>query len=229
MGAPGLDSETGESKTLRPSQTPGAPSMESAAGGQHGWDTTSPSTGRVPQVSQRPGKETPEAWAGSILDIGTGSGAIAIALAHHLPQAHVTAIDLSADALRIAEENAIRNHVAVRFLHGDLLAPVAGEQFHLIVSNPPYVAATDRDTLAVEVREHEPHLALFAEADGLSIYRRLIPAAFAALVPRGYLVLEIGYSQSAEVQALLASAGFQNIHVTPDLQGIPRVLSAHRP
>ena len=208
---------------------PGAPSMESATSGRHGWETTSSSTGRVPQVSQRPGKEAPATWSGSILDVGTGSGAIAVALAHHLPHAHITASDLSTDALRIAEENAARNHVAVRFLHGDLLMPVAGEQFDLIVSNPPYVPAADHDTLAVEVREHEPHLALFADADGLSVYRRLIPAAFAALVPGGFIALEIGYSQSADVQALLASAGFLHMHVTPDLQGIPRVVSAQRP
>ncbi len=215
-GAPGLASETWESN--EPSS---APSMESATSGRHGWESNeprpAPPTSAVPAAFVR------------ILDVGTGSGAIAIALAHHLPHARVTAIDLSADALRIAEENAKRNSVTVRFLQGDLLAPVAGQQFDIIVSNPPYVPATDRDTLSVEVREHEPHLALFADADGLSVYRRLIPAAFAALVPGGFLLLEIGYGQSAAVQSLLASAGFQHIHVTPDLQGIPRVVAALHP
>ncbi len=183
----------------------------------------------APEPALSLSKGLAETWEGSILDVGTGSGAIAVTLAHHLPYARITAIDASAPALAIAEENAQRNSVTVRFLHGDLLAPVIGEQFHIIVSNPPYVSSADRDTLAVEVREHEPHLALFAGDDGLAIYRRLIPAAFRSLAPGGFLVLEIGCGQSAAVQAILASAGFQHIHVTPDLQGIPRVVTAQRP
>jgi release factor glutamine methyltransferase len=130
-----------------------------------------------------------------IVDIGTGSGAIAVALAGKLPYAAITAIDLSADALAIAQENAERNGVRLRFLKGDLLSPASGEPFDIIVSNPPYVPAVDRDSLAVEVREHEPALALFAGDDGLEIYRRLIPAAFSALVSGGFLALEIGYGQ----------------------------------
>jgi release factor glutamine methyltransferase len=165
-----------------------------------------------------------------ILDIGTGSGCIAVALARHLTDARVTASDISAAALEVAEFNAVQNDVAdrIRFLHGDLLAPVAGEQFDLIVSNPPYVPIADRPTLSVEVRDHEPALALFAGPDGLDIYRRLIPAAQAALVPGGHLLLEIGYGQSAAVTALLSAAGFQSIQAHPDLQGIPRVLCATR-
>ena len=170
-----------------------------------------------------------EPWEGSILDIGTGSGAIAIALAHHLPQARVTAIDLSTSALALAQENAKHNGVFVRFLQGDLLAPVAGETFDLIVSNPPYVADTDLATLDPEVRDFEPHAALFAGPDGLAVYRRLIPAAFAALTPGGWLVLEIGYGQSESVPALCAAAGFHRIATTPDLQGIPRVVAAAHP
>jgi len=115
-----------------------------------------------------------------IVDVGTGSGAIAVTLAHELPRATVTAIDLSAPALAIAQENARRNEVDVRFLRGDLLAPVAEAGFDIVVSNPPYVASGDRTTLAVEVREYEPALALFAGDDGLDVYRRLIPAAFRA-------------------------------------------------
>lgn len=163
-----------------------------------------------------------------ILDIGTGSGAIAIALGHHLPQAHITAIDLSDPALKLARENATRNSVALRFLQGDLLAPIAAEVFDIIVSNPPYVPAADRDTLSVEVRDHEPSLALFAGVDGLAIYRRLIPAAFAALAPGGWLALEIGFGQADSVHTLLRAAGFANAQSTPDLQGIPRVVSARR-
>jgi release factor glutamine methyltransferase len=163
-----------------------------------------------------------------ILDIGTGSGAIAIALAQQLPDASITATDISELALSIAQNNAERIGVSVRFLHGDLLTPVAGETFEIIVSNPPYVSATDRDSLAVEVREHEPHVALFAEGDGLEIYRRLIPQAFDALVPAGFIALEIGYGQQAAIQTLLANAGFSSIELTPDLQGIPRVAVAQR-
>jgi release factor glutamine methyltransferase len=164
-----------------------------------------------------------------IVDIGTGSGAIAVTLAHHLPHAAITAIDLSNSALAIAQENAQRNGVAIRFLQGDLLAPVAQEKFDIIVSNPPYVRTTDRDSLSVEVRDHEPALALFAGADGLDIYRRLIPDAFARLVPGGFIALEIGYNQSESIHALLVVSGFQSIEFVPDLQSIPRVAVAQRP
>jgi release factor glutamine methyltransferase len=165
-----------------------------------------------------------------IVDVGTGSGCIAIALAHHLPDAKITAIDLSSEALIRASENAALNHLSprIRLLEGDLLAPVAGEHFEIIVSNPPYVPTADRDTLSVEVREYEPAQALFAGEDGLEVYRRLIPAAFDALVPGGYLLLEIGYGQSPAITQLLTSSGFQQIEFVPDLQGIPRVACAQR-
>ncbi len=166
-----------------------------------------------------------------IVDVGTGSGAIAVALAHVLPTAKITAIDLSEAALQVGRENAARNGAIerIRFLNGDLLAPVVGEQFDFVVSNPPYVPTADQDTLAVEVRDFEPGLALFAGVDGLDIYRQLIPASFAVLVPGGFVALEIGYGQSDAVRALLAQAGFTDIVFTPDLQGIPRVACARRP
>jgi release factor glutamine methyltransferase len=166
-----------------------------------------------------------------ILDIGTGSGAIAVALAHHLPAAHIAATDLSASALDLARKNAERNAVAdrIRFLEGDLLSPVAGESFDLIVSNPPYVPSTDRNTLSVEVRDHEPALALFAGADGLDIYSRLIPSAFSALTHGGFLLLEIGYGQADAIRALLNESGFSSIEFVPDLQSIPRVAVGVRP
>jgi len=166
-----------------------------------------------------------------IVDLGTGSGAIAVALAHALPDAKITAIDLSPEALKIACDNAERNGVGarIRFLQGDLLAPVAAEQFDLIVSNPPYVPSTDRESLAIEVRQHEPHLALFAGADGLDVYRHLIPSAARALIRGGSLALEIGYGQVDSVRRLLAGAGFSNIEFRPDLQGIPRVACAELP
>lgn len=166
-----------------------------------------------------------------IVDIGTGSGAIAVTLAAQLPQARVAAIDLSPEALAVAQENAALNGVAgrIRFFAGDLLAPVASERFDLIASNPPYIPEQDRATLAVEVRAHEPELALFAGNDGLAVYRRLIPAAFAALAPGGWLLLEIGYGQSESIAALLTAAEFSAVGFTADLQGIPRVAAAQRP
>lgn len=163
-----------------------------------------------------------------IVDVGTGSGAIAIAIAHTLPHAKVTAIDLAPAAVQIARENALRNNVSVRFIEGDLLAPVLHERVDLVVSNPPYVPQTDAPSLSVEVREYEPHLALFADKDGLGVYRKLIPQAARVLNPGGSLALEIGYGQSEAVSELLRASGFQGIELTPDLQGIPRVVSASR-
>jgi release factor glutamine methyltransferase len=164
-----------------------------------------------------------------IVDVGTGSGAIAVALAHNLPHAQIIAVDLSAAALAIARENAKRNGVALRFLEGNLLAPVAEERFEFIVSNPPYVPTADHASLSVEVREYEPALALFAGENGLEVYHRLIPAAFDALIPGGYVALEIGYGQSPAITELLARSGFEQIEFVPDLQGIPRVACARRP
>lgn len=165
-----------------------------------------------------------------LLDIGTGSGAIAVALSAHLRDASITATDISTAALAVAQRNARRNGAAdrIRFLAGDLLAPVADECFEMVVSNPPYVAETDRETLAIEVRDFEPTTALFAGKDGLAVYRRLIPAAFAALVSGGFLLLEIGQGQQDAVGALLESAGFVGIEFTTDLQGIPRVAAGRR-
>jgi len=169
-------------------------------------------------------------WPPRVLDVGTGSGCIAISIAHDWGEAEITAIDASSSALEVARSNAEKLGFAqcIRFLQGDLLSPVAGESFDLIVSNPPYVPSTDRASLAVEVRDHEPVLALFAGDDGLEIYRRLIPQAFNALVPGGFIALEIGYGQQPSIHDLLAAAGFNNIEFTPDLQGIPRVVVAKR-
>ncbi|HEX4286251.1 MAG TPA: peptide chain release factor N(5)-glutamine methyltransferase [Terracidiphilus sp.] len=165
-----------------------------------------------------------------ISDIGTGSGAIAVTVARLAPSATITAIDVSAVALAVAHDNAQRNQVGdrIRFLNGDLLVPVAGEQFDVIVSNPPYVPVSDRDSLSVEVRDFEPAVALFAGVDGLEVYRRLIPAAFAALAGGGHLALEIGHGQSDALGKLLKKASFNGIEFTPDLQGILRVVTAQK-
>ena len=165
-----------------------------------------------------------------LVDVGTGSGAIAIALAHESPGAKVTATDVSDAALRVARRNAERTEVAerIRFLEGDLLKPVAAEQFEFVVSNPPYVATDDRASLALEVRDHEPDVALFAGSNGLDIYRRLVPAAYRVLVAGGFAVFEIGYGQAEAVAELFSAAGFVDIEFAKDLQGVDRVITARR-
>lgn len=165
-----------------------------------------------------------------IADIGTGSGIIAVALAHALPNAKIYAVDLSPEALHIARKNAERNGVAerIRYHEGDLLEPLADERFHLIASNPPYIPSVDHDSLAVEVREHEPHVALFAGGDGLAVYRRLIPEAGEHLHPGGWLVMEIGFGQQADITGLLEMHGYSHIRFVTDYEGIPRVAVAQR-
>ncbi|HEY8997685.1 MAG TPA: peptide chain release factor N(5)-glutamine methyltransferase, partial [Edaphobacter sp.] len=146
-----------------------------------------------------------------IADVGTGSGAIAIALATHLPLASITALDLSTAALAVAQANARTYNLCerIRFLRSDLLDGLAAQErgggFDAIVSNPPYVPTGDHETLHPQVREHEPATALYAGEDGLSVYRRLIPQAAAALRPGGLLAMEFGYGQSEALGQLLAS------------------------
>ncbi|HEY2860470.1 MAG TPA: peptide chain release factor N(5)-glutamine methyltransferase [Terracidiphilus sp.] len=166
-----------------------------------------------------------------IVDVGTGSGAIAVALAHRLPQAQMAATDISAEALAVAKGNAETNLVAerIRFVQGDLLAPITGEQFDVVASNPPYVSSEDRDTLSVEVRDYEPETALFAGRDGIEIYRRLIPQAADALAAGGHVVMEIGFGQQESIRQLLVDCGYIGVEFVPDLQGIPRVAVARRP
>jgi release factor glutamine methyltransferase len=165
-----------------------------------------------------------------IIDVGTGSGAIAVSLAKNLPIARIHATEISEAAMRVAQANAARNGITDRvvFHQGDLLEPVAGELFEIVVSNPPYVPEGDRESLSVEVRDYEPVLALFAGSDGLEVYRRLIPAAFTALMPGGFVALEIGFGQQAAVDALLSDAGFRDVEFTKDLQGIARVAVGRR-
>lgn len=162
-----------------------------------------------------------------VLDVGTGSGAIAIAIAAHRPHAAVTGVDISPAALAIARENATTHHLAdrIRFVESDLLSARSGELFDLIVSNPPYVAASEQ--MEAQVRDFEPHTALFAGASGLDIYRRLIPQARNALVPGGSLLMEIGHGQQPALTELLT--GWHCLDFLPDLQGIPRVVIAQKP
>jgi release factor glutamine methyltransferase len=165
-----------------------------------------------------------------IVDVGTGSGAIAVALAHALPGSFVTAVDLSPEALELAGENARLNRLdaRIRFLESDLLASLPDEEpFDVIVSNPPYVASGDAATLHPQVRDHEPPLALFAGATGMDVYQRLIPQAFELLKPNGLLALEIGQGQQEAIAALLTQ--WVAVEFLPDLQQIPRVALARRP
>ena len=162
-----------------------------------------------------------------VLDVGTGSGAIAVTLAHLLPAIRMTATDISADALTVARQNADRHFVSDRitFLLCDLL-PVHAGNFDLICSNPPYIP--DAEVLEPQVDAFEPHTALFAGPDGLDIYRRLIPLAQQALRPDGWLLLEIGHGQQARIDSLLCASHLKNISFVPDLQGIPRVAVAQK-
>ena len=160
----------------------------------------------------------------SVLDLCTGTGALAIAIKKLCPAASVTATDVSADALSLAMENARALHADVGFLQGDLFEPVRGQRFHVIVSNPPYVPETLRGRLQAEV-EKEPALALFGGTDGLDFYRRIAQEAPEHLHPQGRLILEIGDGQGDAVSFLLADA-LENIHILNDLSGLPRVVSA---
>lgn len=170
-----------------------------------------------------------------IADVGTGSGAIAIALASVLEHASITAIDISPAALAVARENAQRHHLAgrIRFLQGDLLTPLFSDtgfapgRLDVIVSNPPYVATTEAPTLAPEVRDHEPSLALYAGPEGLDIYRRLIPQAFQLLRPGGLLAMEIGFGQRQPLTDLLTH--WKEVRFIEDYASIPRVVLATRP
>lgn len=160
-----------------------------------------------------------------LADIGTGSGAIAIALATHLPRAEILAVDLSPAALEIAHENARTHGVAHRvpFLQADLLTRQPGP-FDAVLANLPYIPEADRANLHPQVRDHEPATALFAGPDGLDLYRRLIPQAAVALAPGGLLALEFGLGQRDPLAHLLAD--WRDLRFLDDLQGIPRIALA---
>jgi release factor glutamine methyltransferase len=167
--------------------------------------------------------------ARSVLDIGTGSGCIAVTLARQLPDAHVSASDISAAALEVARRNASLNGVNVEFLQGSLLEPVAGRSFDMIVSNPPYIPTSHIAGLEPEVRDGDPRGALDGGADGLDFYRALIPRAAVYLNPVGWLLLEVGIGQGRDVAALFREAGcYDDICITPDPGGIERVVGARR-
>jgi release factor glutamine methyltransferase len=164
----------------------------------------------------------------SIVDVGTGSGCLAISLALELPEAAVHATDISADALAIARQNASRLGARVRFHHGSMLAGVV-PPVDLIVCNPPYIPAGDYRTLQPEVREYEPATALVGGDDGLEAVRLMVEAASTALGPGGRLLMEIGHGQADAVTRLVAERpALRLLHIRPDLQGIPRAVVAAR-
>ncbi len=189
------------------------------------------------KISMKTGEPRPPL---RVADVGTGSGCLAIAFAHELPHAHIFATDISGAAIEVARRNAERNHVSERvdFVQTDLLAGLLPSEerrddesglFDLIVSNPPYVGLADAPTLPREVREHEPHAALFAGETGVEIYGGLIEQARRALKERGILTIELGYNTADHALKIVREqTGWVNVSITKDLAGIPRVLAAER-
>ena len=164
-----------------------------------------------------------------VLDCGTGSGCVAVTLAVRNPTVKVTAVDISPDALAVAKRNAARHQVSERieFVQADLFPAQITEKFNLIVSNPPYIGTAEIETLAPEVRDHEPRLALDGGTDGLGVMRRLVDLAPSHLEPHGRILLEISPEQADAVEALLTSdSRWQNVRRIPDLTRRVRVVEA---
>ena len=175
----------------------------------------------------RPDTETLVEWAlevmarcdnGDVLDLGTGSGAVALAIKHARPDLRVHAVDASADALQVAQANAQRLQLLITFMHGSWLTGVPG-RYHAIVSNPPYIAELDPHLPALT---HEPLQALVSGKDGLEDIRQIVAQAGTHLHPGGWLLLEHGYDQAARVRALLTDTGFEDVQSRCDLSGIER-------
>jgi release factor glutamine methyltransferase len=160
-----------------------------------------------------------------VLDVGTGSGAIALAIAQERQGVRVTGIDNSPDAIDVARENAARTGLEVEFMIADL---IVGGPYDLIVSNPPYVREPEWSGLAPEITLYEPREALVAGPDGLDVIRDLVPAAAEALVRGGLLAVEVGQGQSRAVEALFEKAGLRSVETDRDLAGIPRVVRGRR-
>jgi release factor glutamine methyltransferase len=163
-----------------------------------------------------------------IIDVGTGSGCIALALAKDLPQAEIHATDISPAALEVARANAARHQLEshIQFREADLLAGFENNSFDFIVSNPPYVGESEVDEVQLEVRKFEPRNAVFAGPMGVEVIARLIPQAYAALSPGGWLVMEISGTIAEEVRRLLRE--WNDVLIRPDLQSIPRVAQARK-
>jgi release factor glutamine methyltransferase len=182
-------------------------------------------------TSSRRGRTSAQAGAGKpgfrMVDVGTGSGSIALALARELPGAEIHATDISPPALEIARANAARHQLEkrIQFHHTDLLEGLGGN-FDFVVSNPPYVGESEQDTVQLEVRKFEPRSAVFAGETGTEVIERLMPEARAALCPGGWLVMEISGAIVDRVRGLLKA--WEEVEVIPDLQAIPRVVRARK-
>jgi release factor glutamine methyltransferase len=179
----------------------------------------------IESVLARVGRAPSPAALLRVVDVGTGSGCIALALAKELPHVEIHATDISPAALEIARANAARHQLEsrVHFHQTDLLQGLGGG-FDFVVSNPPYVGESEEDQVQLEVRKYEPRNAVFAGDSGLEVIERLIPQARASLKPGGWLVMEISGTIADRVYELLA--GWNDVQITKDLQGIPRVASA---
>jgi release factor glutamine methyltransferase len=171
----------------------------------------------------------------TVVDVGTGSGCLAVTLARSIPEAKILAIDLSARALETAERNAQRYalETMITWLEGDLLTPLAGLGFEAevtaIVSNPPYIREADWSQLQPEVSRYEPSTALIAGPRGTELHERLVSEAIPYLMPGGLLIMELGLGQSAEVQGLLRdNPAYTSVEILPDTRGIDRVVIAQR-
>jgi release factor glutamine methyltransferase len=164
-----------------------------------------------------------------IVDVGTGSGCIALVLAKELPEAEIAAVDVSSNALEVARANAARHQLEARvhFLQRDLLAGFPQASLDLVVSNPPYVGEAEEDQVQLEVRKFEPRNAVFAGSTGIEVIQRLIPQAKAALKPGRHMVLEISGTIAQAVRPLLAD--WTEVRVILDLQSIPRIICAKKP
>jgi release factor glutamine methyltransferase len=161
-----------------------------------------------------------------VVDLGTGSGAVALAVKHARPDVAVCASDASEPALAVAQANAVRHGLGIEWALGDWWAPLAGRRFGLALSNPPYIAGGDPHLAALA---HEPRAALTPDGDGLAALRRIVAGAPAQLLPGAWLLLEHGHDQAAAVRSLLAAQGFAAVQTRTDLGGLPRCTGAFWP
>lgn len=187
-----------------------------------------PSTETIVEHVLQHARRTPGFQHPAIADICTGSGAIAVSLAKHMPQCRVTATDISEKALAVAKRNAERHAATERieFLQGDLLAPLGMKRVRYLISNPPYISDAEWAAVEPNVKNYEPTLALRGGVDGLDLIRKLITAAPKHLEQPGQLVLEIAASQHKQVVELAQQAGFKRTQILGDHEGLPRVLVA---
>lgn len=201
---------------------------------EQGWQFLNQNQGSAgcPQpAEQRRGEDTAPYQPLNVLDFGTGSGCIAIALAVKCPAAQVVAVDASADALAVAKQNAARHEVAdrIRFFHGDAFAALpSGMSFDLIISNPPYVPTAEIETLQPEVRDYEPRLALDGGPDGLDAFRRLAIEAGAFLKAGGRIMVEFGDGQEERVREIFQGQNWVVVEAKRDYTQRPRILIARR-